>query len=250
MKKLIATLLCALLALIPALAEDAPSDAPDIHFEIVPQEPGDATPQPEVPEGGEPTPEDAGPTPEAPESWQAPAYDDTFTLDVNGESVVLVFDSTPEYSSVAGGLVQASYYGYGADGVTLYELYIIFPATAQPGMVITPEYSALTGEQSSVVLIQSDNSSELYFMSSLMNGSVYPTGSDFSVTIEDIYSVGSATTYSGTVSARLIALDEASGEVKATLEIPQTPFSFTLGGGDNRHADPAPTPAPEDMRKA
>ena len=228
MRKLIALLLCALLAALPALAL-AESPFEDLIGDLIDDFPDDRN--------------DDGSRGDA-------GSGDTFPLTVNGETIPLVYDPTPQYSSIQGGLVQASYYAYGADGVTLYELYIIFPATAQPGMVITPEYSALTGEQSSVVLIQSDNSSELYFMSSLMNGSVYPTGSDFSVTIEDIYSVGSATTYSGTVSARLIALDEASGEVKATLEIPQTPFSFTLGGGDNRHADPVPTPAPEDMRKA
>lgn len=240
MKKILAITLLALLAVFPALAEAPRQGVPlqDI-------------PLPDMPFQDAPT-EDA-PTQDAPQ--ETPPYEsasgDQITLEVNGETVRLVYDSSPQYSSVQNGLVQASYYAYGSDGVTMYELYIIFPDSAKPGMVITPEYSAITGEESSVVLIVSDQESELYYLSSLMDGSVYPAGSDYSIAIDDIAPDGAGTRYSGSLSANLVALDMASGEVAATLQIDAVPFAFTLGAGDdNRHADPLPTEMPGDMRKA
>lgn len=178
---------------------------------------------------------------------------ETIEIVIEGQKVSLEFDASPQYSSVADGLVQASYYKYSDDGTRLWELYIIFPDTAQPGMLITPDYAALTGEDSSVVLIASDTDTqrEQYYFSSLMGGSVYPEGSDYAIVLDDIATSGDATTYSGKLSATLIALDMASGEVEDTLVIDETPFRFTLGGGadEDRHIDPLPTSLPDDMRK-
>ena len=223
MKKIIALLVCALLALLPALAENVPENP----FGSLPDEHNDA----ESPRGN------------------ADAREG-LDLDILGQSVHLAFDPTPEYSSIQGGMVQASYYAYGADGVTLYELYISFPATAKPGMVITPQYEAITNGDASVTLIVSGSGQEQYYFSSLANGFVYPAESDFAISIDSI----NGGTYSGTFSAKLIALDMASGAVADTLNIPDTPFSFTIGGGDdggdpgNSHTS-APTAAPDDMRK-
>ncbi len=224
MKRLLAILLCGLaLSLIPAALAD------------LPDEPQDAIPEDRVeefsPRGGA-------------------TGSESFALEINGESIRLAFDSSPQYSSIQDGLVQASYYAYGTDGVTLYELYIIFPDTARPGMVITPGYISMTNEESSVVLIQSDNESEQYFFSSLMDGNVYPSGSDFSIAIDAVDETPAGVTYSGKLKATLIALDMASGEAEATQVIPETPFSFTVSSGaQERHADPMPTTAPSDMRK-
>lgn len=230
MKKLIALMLCALLcALSVAALSEAPSEG--LPFDPAPEEtPAAPTPAPEVP-------------------TEPRSGADTLQLDVNGETVLLVYDSSPQYSSVEGGLVQASYYAYGQDGVTMYELYVIFPDSARPGMVITPEYAALTGQESSVVLIVSDEQKEDYYFASLMDGSAYPVGSSFEIAIDEVAEDGGVT-YAGSLSATLVALDMSSGEVASTLSIPRTPFRFTIGGGDdNRHADPMPTELPSDMRK-
>ncbi len=217
MKKLLAVLLCGLVLSLPL---PAPAEAPD------------AIPEDRIEDF---TPRDGAPGAE------------TFTLEVDGESVQLAFDSSPQYSSIQDGLVQASYYAYGSDGINLFELYIIFPDTAKAGMVITPEYIAMTNEESSIVLIQSDNNSEKYFFSSLMDGKVYPAGSDFTISIGAVDETAEGITYSGTLSATLIALDTASGEVIATLAIPETPFRFTIAPGvQERHPDPMPTIAPSD----
>ena len=231
MKKLIAILLCALLALVPALAE-APTETPAP--QMLPFELPTATEEPTA-------------APTAP--GRDPSSGDTFELQTNNGVVLLDFDTSPQYSSISDGLVQASFYKYADDGM-LYELYIIFPETAQPGMVITPDYTALTNEESSVVLIVSDTQTqqEQYFLSTQMNGTVYPVGSDFSICVDEIHELDGGVSYVGRLSATLIALDMTTGEVLATMTIPETPFGFTFGSGsEERHADPIPTPTPKDM---
>ena len=235
MKKWIACLLGAMLALLPALAEAPVEENP------VPQLP-EIVVAPEVTEAPVKTPE------------HDLSSGESITLELDGRRVTLDFDSSPQYSSVEGGLVQASYYSYSEDGSQLFELYLIFPETAQPGMIITPEYAALTGAESSVVLIVSDarTQAEQYYFSSLMDGGAYPAGSAFTIAIDDIREADGATTYAGRLSATLVALDMATGETAATLTIAETPFSFTLNGASGeRHADPPPTetPNPDDMRK-
>ena len=236
MKKLIALTMAALICLLPALAETeqplptAPgTDAPELPDRIVIKVDGDADEQ-------APRDHDSG---------------SSIELDIKGEKVTLDFDASSQYSSIEDGMVQASFYRYLDDGSKLYELYMIFPDTAASGMVITPDYSALTSEESSVVLIVSDLKAEqeLYYFSSQMNGSVYPEDSTFSIAIDDIQTTGDATTFSGSLSATLIALDMATGEAEDTLEIDETPFSFTIGGETDRPQTPAPTTLPDDMRK-
>jgi hypothetical protein len=226
MKRTVAIVLCALLM---ALAAMALAEAPlDDLFHNLPIEPGNSAP----PRGDV-------------------EASDGITLTVNGETVQLAYDASPQYSSIQGGLVQASYYAYGADGKTLYELYLTFPETARAGMVITPEYAAMTNEESSMVLIVSRDSIETYYFSSLLDGSVYPAGSSFSIAIDSVGDEGGMVSYAGTLSANLIALDMASGEVAATLEIPATPFSFTISGQLSSPLPDAPEPTPmaEDFKK-
>jgi hypothetical protein len=226
MKRTVAIVLCALLMALAAMAlAEAPLDG---LFDNLPIEPGNSAP----PRGDI---ESA----------------DGITLTVNGETVQLAYDASPQYSSIQGGLVQASYYAYGADGKTLYELYLTFPETARAGMVITPEYAAMTNEESSMVLIVSRDSIETYYFSSLLDGNVYPAGSSFSIAIDSVGDEGGMVSYAGTLSANLIALDMASGEVAATLEIPATPFSFTISGQLSSPLPDAPEPTPmaEDLKK-
>ena len=232
MKKLIALILIALMALTPALAEwPEPEATTEPPIGEIPLELEQPLPQ------------------ELPDREQATG--EAIELEIDGQRVILDFDPSAQYSSIANGQVQASFYANSADNTKLYELYMIFPDTAASGMVITPDYSALTGEESSVVLIVSDLKAEqeLYYFSSQMNGSVYPEDSTFSIAIDDIQTMGGATTFSGSLSATLIALDMATGEAEDTLEIDETPFSFSIGGETDRPQTPAPTTLPDDMRK-
>lgn len=226
MKRTVAIVLCALLM---ALGATALAEAPyDGLFDNLPGEPGNS----------------------APPRGDVEAAD-SITLTVDGETVQLAYDASPQYSSIQGGLVQASYYAYGADGKTLYELYLTFPESARAGMVITPEYAAMTNEESSMVLIVSKDSVETYYFSSLLDGSVYPAGSSFSIAIDSVGEESGMVSYAGTLSANLIALDMASGDVAATLAIPVTPFSFTVSGQLSSPLPSAPeaTPKSEDLKK-
>ena len=171
-------------------------------------------------------------------------------LVVNGETITLNYDPSPEYSSVEDGVVQASFYAYGSDTDVLYELYLTFPQNVQPGTTVTPDYAAMIKAEPSVVLIVSSSNEEIYYFSSLMDGMVYPTNSDFAMRFDAIDATDDGTRYSGALTAHLVALDLTSGSVQAELSIADAPFSFTLGSTDeNRHADPLPTAIPEDMRK-
>lgn len=221
MKKLLSILLCALLAMLPALAE-APGIVPDVG--------GDTYSDGQPPRDGL----SAG---------------DGLTIEVNGETVKLQFDDSPLYSSVQNGLVQASYSAYGSDGDTLYVLYLLFPDTAQAGMVITPEYAVTAGEEASVVLIVSSRERELYYFCSAAAGTIYPAESTFSIALDSVGPAPGGTAYAGRLSATLIALDPSSQSEVARLAIPETAFSFTIAGYTGPSAAPGATPVPEDMRK-
>ena len=234
MKKLIALLMIALLALTPAMAEWTGTETtPEPPMEIIPVEPEQELPQ-ELPDREQPTGE-------------------YIELVINGERVTLDFDSSDQYSSIQNGVVQASFFAYSQDKTMLFELYMIFPETAKPGMVITPDYSALISEESSVVLIVSDvqTQQEVYYFSSLMDGTVYPENSSYAIAIDDILEIDGATSFSGRLAATLISLDMTTGEALAVFDIAETPFRFTIGEGEERHEDPKPTEAPrnDDMRK-
>jgi len=177
---------------------------------------------------------------------------ESIALEIKGQRVDLAFDASPQYSNVQDGMVQASYYAYGPDGDTLYELFVSFPDTARAGMILTPEYASMTNEECSVVLIVSRQSKEVYYFSSLMDGVVYPEGSDFAISIESIADAEGGVNYAGTLSATLVALDMASGGVDDTLLIPETTFSFTISGSRPRGDVPSAPELPDvpgDLRK-
>ncbi|MBQ8109655.1 MAG: hypothetical protein IJ124_05805 [Clostridia bacterium] len=188
---------------------------------------------------------------------QPPVSDDgaqanSITLELEGQRIELPFDDSPEYSSIADGVVQASFYAYTSGGEKLYELYILFPESARAGDEITPRGAAQDGMEGSVVLIVSDVDSqrEDYYFSSVTSGVTYPEESDFLICVDSIEASGSAVTYAGRLTASLVALDMSTGEVVARLDIPETAFSFTIGQTEpDRHASPMPSPLPDDMRK-
>ena len=181
------------------------------------------------------------------------ASGDAFEITIYGETISLDYDTSEQYSKIDNGQVQASYYRYSDDGKALVELFITFPESTQPGMVISPDYSALTNEESSVVLIISDmeTQKESYYFSSLMAGIPYPQGSDYQISLDSVSEVDGATTFEGRLSATLVALNMETGEVMDTLVVPETPFRFTMGGSavERPEAESKPTPQPDDMKR-
>ena len=100
MKKTLTALLCAMLICFGAAAE-SPSPTP--------------TPEPEIAEAAQ--------------------TGGSMSVTLNAETLTLDFDPDPQYSICRDGFVQASFYAYGA-GDLLYELYMTFPQTVQPGEII------------------------------------------------------------------------------------------------------------------
>ncbi len=171
-------------------------------------------------------------------------------MTIDGQAHTLGFDATPEYSSVKNGMVQASFYEYDDAANTLYELYLIFPDTAESGTVVDPESSIQSGSEPSVVMIVSDDDTEKYFVSGVMNGRAYPEGSSFSIGFDFVEPSGDGAEYAGTLSASLVALDLSTGEVLGTMEIASALFNFSISGvSPQRHDDPLPTSAPSDLRR-
>lgn len=258
MKKLIAVMLCALLALIPALAEGLDYAEPEVDElpelqEIFDYLEPEIEVMPELQEMFNQPESEVDEAPEQPQKSANPEHDlstgDTFVLNYRGRAVSLDFDASTQYSNIDDGLVQASFYKY--EGNSLYELFVIFSSTAAPGTEITPDYAALDRPETSIVLRVSDTKTyqEQYYMTSLMGGALYPAGSDFTICVDEIHDLDGKVSYVGRLSATLVALDMATGEVTDTLTIPETPFAFTIGGSSGSTPAPIPTKAPDDRRK-
>lgn len=175
-------------------------------------------------------------------------------IELDGKTHVLYYDDSPEYSNVKDGMVQASFYEYDSPLNTLYELYLIFPEDVGPDTIVDPKYAIDTGKECSVMMIVSDDDTETYFVSGVMDGKAYPEGSDFAMRFEFVTGFGDGTSYSGALSATLIAMDINTGASAGTLRIDSAPFSFVTDGATAPEGEatqtPLPTSGPSDLRKA
>mgnify|MGYP007102028392 CR=1 FL=1 len=180
---------------------------------------------------------------------------------LNGVTHTLVYDSTPEYSNVKDGLVQASFYEYDSPSNTLYELFMVFPENVESDSTIDAQYAVDTGDDCSVVMIVSDDDTETYYVSGIMDGKVYPANSDFAMRFDFVTTYGGGTSYAGTLDANLVAVDANTGAITGAMKIDSAPFSLLMGGAespdapddrdqDDAEATPSPTAAPSDLRKA
>lgn len=165
---------------------------------------------------------------------------------IDGVSHTLVFDPSPEYSTVKDGMVQASFYEYDSDRNTLYELYLTFPEGIGPDTRVDANYAVENNKDCSVVLIVSGSDTELFYVSGVTDRYVYPENSRFSMDFD----FAGGTDYAGTLDARLIALDLSTGAVLGSIQIDSAPFRFSMGGSSSdRHSEPLPTQMPSDLYK-
>ena len=174
-------------------------------------------------------------------------------IEINGQPMTLAFDGSEEYSTLMTDTVQASFYAYSDDSEMLYELYIIFPRNVRPGDMITPDYALEHSlPDCSVVFIVSNRDSEQYFFAGQIDGQAYPNASGYSIRIDSAETVGSASSYSGSITASLGFLDRTNESPLASFSISDAPFSFTIsdtnedpGDGSNPFSDdPQPSIAP------
>ena len=176
-------------------------------------------------------------------------------IELDGKTHILSYDSSPEYSNVKDGMLQASFYEYDNPSNTLYELYLIFPEDVGTDATVDPRYAIDSGRECSVMMIISDEETETYYVSGVMDGRAYPESSDFSIHFDFVTGFGAGASYAGTLSATLIALDINSGANVGTLYIDSAPFSFvsndaSMPGGGESSITPLPTTGPSDLRKA
>ena len=182
---------------------------------------------------------------------------------INGRRTPLAFDGSEEYSTIADGTVQASFYAYSDNSTYLYELYMIFPDSVQSGSTITPDFALQNDPDCSVVLIISTNEDEQYYFAGQVDGAVYPNDSSYSISFDTVSADGDTRTYTGRLSASLVEMEMHPGAPLASFSIEDAPFSFSMsaaavpgrdnpdpfgdftpGFPDDPFAHPQPTPKP------
>lgn len=176
---------------------------------------------------------------------ESAAASENIVIEIDGVPLALNFDSSPEYSQIEGGWVQASFYTYAEDDL-LYELYITFPESAGAGSSITSDDLSAANAESSVVLIVSDAQDERYYFSSQMNGAVYPQNSHYAIRLDTVENRDGGIAYTGALSATLVTLDMVSGAASASLSFENAPFSFTIPAAVQAPGLPRSTPRPND----
>lgn len=186
-----------------------------------------------------------------------PANDvqEAIELQIDGQSLMLNFDGSEEFSFVQDGMVQASFYGYSADASLLYELYLFFPQDIQSGTTVTPEYATQNGLQDcSVMMIISSNAGEVFYYASQMDGASYPAGSSYAMRFDAVSQTAGGLTYTGDLTAALMEVDLIEGPSTGGMQISEAPFSFTMPIAAGSAAPNAPVQTPEptlrpDMRR-
>ena len=181
-------------------------------------------------------------------------------LTMDGQSMRLNFDAAPEFSVVAEGKAQASFYTYSEDATRLYELTMMFPADVQSGDVIDTAYARSHSPDYSVVAIITRGTNATYYFAGVMNGAAIPDESAFAITFDDVTWSDSGATYTGHLTARLQQMDLGGRPGGQVMTIEGAPFSFTMPSVNQRTPEPiddynpfdaepdrpAVTPAPTD----
>ena len=137
------------------------------------------------------------------------AASDTLELELNGRALTLKFDPSEQFSNIAGGNVQASFYTYLDGSNDLYELYMIFPRDVQSGVVVNPEYARQNAPETSVVLIVTVGEKVDYYFAGQADGS---DATDYTITFESVVDSGTERTYTGTLSASMVGMAGESEE--------------------------------------
>lgn len=180
------------------------------------------------------------------DSDASPAMAENIILEINGETLTLNFDPSPEYTRIVEGMISASFYTY-ADDDELYELYLTFPEDAASGSRYTSEDAVSDDRAASVVLIVSTLEEERYYYAARMDGAAYPPNSGFELTIDTAAPASNGTTFSGHLTGTLVALDPLSGGILSSLSFSDAPFRFTLAATSQEPpALPRNTPIPTD----
>lgn len=181
--------------------------------------------------------------PDVPEA-QTPAEAIEVTLE--GQTLTLPFDATPEFSYAGNGMVQASFFGYDASGLTMYELYLIFPETVRSQSTFTQQDAIASGlnECCTAILITAAQREDLY-LAGHYNGAAYPAGTGYTLFFESVTDVSGGRQFTGTLTATLSGEDISGNTISQKITLDHAPFSFTLpNAGSENPSVPQNTPQP------
>lgn len=165
---------------------------------------------------------------------------------INGEQLVLSFDSSPAYSNISNNMAQAAFYTYGDSTGYLYEMFLVFPYDSKGGDTITPEYAMQNAVDTSVMLLISSTESDQYYIASQLNNSTFPRTSTYSIHFDSVTVGADTTQYVGSVSAKMVSYNIASGDIGESVEIEGATFSFSISnaGSDRQQGDGSEEPNP------
>lgn len=181
-----------------------------------------------------------------PDESEFSAVSEGIEVTLEGQVLTLPFDATPEFSHISNGIVQASFFGYDASGLTMYELYLIFPETVKSQSTFTQQDAIASGldDCCTAVLITATQREDLY-VAGHYNGAAYPSGTSYTLSFESVTDVSGGRQFTGTLTATLSGEDINGNTIPQKITLDHTPFSFTLPNtGSENPSAPQNTPQP------
>lgn len=167
------------------------------------------------------------PTPAPTEDSETPSAGGSLSMTFNGVPFEMEFDADPQYSYTLDGYVQASFV-YESDDGGMYEFFIVFPENVQSGSVVSAETCIADGDdESCVLLFVTDDTQEINAIAAQEDGARFPEGSDYALRFESVSSSDSLTTFTGSFSATLVAIDESFEPLQLLGAMTGT-FDFTM----------------------
>ena len=157
---------------------------------------------------------------------------------IGGQSLLMEFDPSAEYSTIADGLMQICFFAFAADETTYLELFLKIPENVAGGDVLTS--SDLSNAASvSVYEVYNKDTEDFYFASQVM-GIAYPVNSSYEIRIDRVERSAETLAVSGTLNARLLRMESMVPSEEA-LDLSGLHFSFTLPlSGASVPQQPAP----------
>ena len=184
-----------------------------------------------------------------------PAYDGSNFSDNHmagtfaGESLLLEFDPSAEYSMLGGGIIQACFFAFDESETHYIEMYLELPADIQSGDQFSSSdfLRNITGS-ASISFYEIDLDTETLYYAGSMLGTPYPASSSYEINLAEVTAGDTSVEARGTLSAVLIRFDgtEPSAE---TITLTDVQFHFLLPVGaaavTPQPASPAPEKAPD-----
>ena len=158
-----------------------------------------------------------------------------------GENILLEFDSKPECSNIADGLIQACFFAFDEAEKYYLELYLMLPETIAAGDIITEKDLAGSGASITLYEVAEDNSETMWYSGQVL-GLAYPEDTGFEIRISEMEKAASLS-MRGSLNAEL-ARFEGSFPTREKIALTGLEFAFTLPlNGASIPSQPEDSPA-------